>query len=63
MGIRKGELHEGERQVHRYLTEGCCPNCHVPMHKVAEKRVVCARCDFEWNSPRVAVIFPKRELT
>jgi hypothetical protein len=49
----------------RYLTEGICPRCHIPMTRTAQYVAACpsAQCDVVWRSKRVAVVFCKEDTS
>lgn len=55
------EYNESDPRVNRYLTEGICPACKIPLKKVAVFMASCMSCDFVWRSKRVANIFPNKE--
>ena len=54
-------LNEQSPSVNRYLTEGICPTCHIPLLRTANLVAACKTCDFVWRSKRIPQIFPSKE--
>ena len=54
-----GEKYENDPVVNRFLTEGVCPNCKIPLLRTHQYTCACIKCDFKWVSKRIEVIFPK----
>ena len=55
------KLDETSPVQNRYLTEGICPACHVPLFRTAAFVAACPKCPIVWRSKRIANIFPEKD--
>ena len=47
--------------INRYLSEGICPRCRIPLMRTAMYVAACRTCDVVWRSKRISKIFPSKE--
>ena len=49
---------DSDRRQSRYLHEGICPACHVPMERAGAIWARCPKCRGNWTSDKVDRVFP-----